>query len=634
MAAADDAAESALTRLCRSAESQGGTAAEEAALGLLGKIFQNVQDHPSEAKYRKLNLEGTKLRGTLLCHEGASDFLSASGFVRASDGSLELPVGAGAEGARAVAHRRKVLELRRGASQVAEGEARLRAAYAAALQGGAHGAGHKELEAARSAPGGQEALDLVQRILLNVRRYSDNEKYRRVSLAKLSAKGALPAVPLLEVAGFVRAAAAEGGEEELRLERPNGDVLERVWAMVYWATRPQPQHSGAALSAAASDGRALASVLGAAIGDALGAALGGQAPYEVSATEVDKAMEMCGGGTWGVAPGQVTGNTELALCLATSLAASQPLSGAHAGRPVFPADDAAARYGNWGRSMPFRGERASMQAFQRPLPAELMIERAKDSNQKSMGCGALVRCSPLVALAALPRGSPALAAHFAEEDARLSHPDATVGAVSAAYVVAAGALVNSGGDRQKALAELRTWLQQQQEAAKSAAAGIAGTGAPGGWSHLTRGEQPRMGQRTEESRSWAPPGERLVALEVVSKWAAEALREGGEEIPFSSSEPVALLHNEVGTVELPFKHALRFLARGCSFEEAMRGCLAAGGDACTTAAVVGGLLGAAVGLEGLPSRWVEAVMRCETSAGQTRPVEYHPKEFPALLAKF
>lgn len=33
-----------------------------------------------------------------------------------------------------------------------------------------------------------------------------------------------------------------------------------------------------------------------------------------------EAMEMCGGGLWGVAPGQVTGHSELLLCTLSALA--------------------------------------------------------------------------------------------------------------------------------------------------------------------------------------------------------------------------------------------------------------------------------------------------------------------------
>ena len=75
--------------------------------------------------------------------------------------------------------------------------------------------------------------------------------------------------------------------------------------MVWWAARG---HSSLeALPPPGVGSRALGALLGMAVGDALGAPLGGQDPMAVTVQEVDKALEMCGGGLWAVAPGQVTG---------------------------------------------------------------------------------------------------------------------------------------------------------------------------------------------------------------------------------------------------------------------------------------------------------------------------------------
>ncbi|MCP4699670.1 MAG: hypothetical protein GY862_22895 [Gammaproteobacteria bacterium] len=63
---------------------------------------------------------------------------------------------------------------------------------------------------------------------------------------------------------------------------------------------------------------ALGAVLGACIGDAAGATLEflGRKP---TAEEVKEALAMPGGGVWRVAPGQITDDGELTLCLARSL---------------------------------------------------------------------------------------------------------------------------------------------------------------------------------------------------------------------------------------------------------------------------------------------------------------------------
>jgi len=66
-------------------------------------------------------------------------------------------------------------------------------------------------------------------------------------------------------------------------------------------------------------------------------------------------------------------------------------------------------------------------------------------------------------------------------------------------------------------------------------------------------------------------------------------------------------------------------------ETAMRAVLAGGGDASSNAMVVGGLLGAALGLEALPKRWVQAVLAADPSDGVTRPTEYRVNRLPTLL---
>ena len=67
---------------------------------------------------------------------------------------------------------------------------------------------------------------------------------------------------------------------------------------------------------------ALGCFLGALVGDAAGATLefiGRQPTRE----EVDWAMGMPGGGVWNVAPGQITDDGELTLCLARGLAVKE-----------------------------------------------------------------------------------------------------------------------------------------------------------------------------------------------------------------------------------------------------------------------------------------------------------------------
>lgn len=571
-----------LHRLCTAAGGQ-----QETALSLLSRILGNLVDNPKESKFRRLNPNSEKLKNDLLRHEGALELLSAAGFQPTEDGHLEVPPGA------PTAAEAALMAVKRGAG------------FGGYVAGAKHSSQPEAaaelavLTSLHSSPDGKEVLQILERILDNVRRYPNNEKYRCINLAKSSGHKVLQALPLLKAAGFEQQSAANG-EDLLQLHRVHVDLLERVWAMVWWADRghdmikqlPPPQ---------SNKSRALGALLGMVVGDALGAPLGGQDPMAVTVQEVDKAMEMCGGGLWGVAPGQVTGHSELLLCTLSAL-----VEGGHG---AFPMEDMALRYGKWGKSLPFRGDRACLQVFARPMPAESMAERAREVNQKSMSCGAIVRC-PALAVAA---GSPEKAAQLANEDVRLSHANRTMAFACAAYSVALSQLINGQED-------VESWLKRSLDRIKS------GVKSGHGGAIQAKGAK----DPTKEE-CWAPPGEELVACEQVLQWLRRA--KSNEFLEVSDMAAQSLLSHEVGNVEIPFCHAFRHLNSKSSFEDAMRSILAGGGDSSSTACVVGGLLGAAYGVEGIPERWLRAVLSCDQSHGHQRPLEYHPKVLPELCAK-
>lgn len=87
---------------------------------------------------------------------------------------------------------------------------------------------------------------------------------------------------------------------------------------------------------------ALGCLIGACVGDAAGATLEflGRRP---APAEVDKAMQMLGGGAWGVAPGQVTDDGELTLSLARALSTGSN----------FDIEGIAQEYAGWVFSNPF-----------------------------------------------------------------------------------------------------------------------------------------------------------------------------------------------------------------------------------------------------------------------------------------
>ena len=69
------------------------------------------------------------------------------------------------------------------------------------------------------------------------------------------------------------------------------------------------------------------------------------AVQKVMVPQVRHALTLPGGGMWDVGPGQVTDDSEMAMCLMQGLAQGQP--------PLLPLDAIAARYAAWYHSDPF-----------------------------------------------------------------------------------------------------------------------------------------------------------------------------------------------------------------------------------------------------------------------------------------
>jgi len=59
--------------------------------------------------------------------------------------------------------------------------------------------------------------------------------------------------------------------------------------------------------------------------------------------------------------------------------------------------------------------------------------------------------------------------------------------------------------------------------------------------------------------------------------------------------------------------------------------LSGGGDTDTNACIVGGLIGAAVGVNGIPPASREAVLSSDFSRGRSRPDFLHPRGVPAMV---
>lgn len=310
-------------------------------------------------------------------------------------------------------------------------------------------------------------------------------------------------------------------------------------------------------------------LLGALVGDAAGGPLEFilRTPHD---EDVAEALRFPGGGIHRLAPGQITDDGELTICLAHGLR-ELPISDVPNMEPV------AHQYFQWMQSNPFdlgHTTESAMGACQtmhveQGLCAETMRVAAIDRCMFSKANGSLMRSTPLGIWG--HRLPPAVLAKWARTDSQLSHPNVCCADAVAAYVIAIAHLLTNPGDNTGAVLAAKTWTE-------------------------------------------------AYAYEDVGDWLRQALE--GETASFTPQD---------GFVKIAFTHAFHHLAEGTSYTEAIRTTIAGGGDTDTNACIVGGLIGALHGASAIPSKWREAVLQCDTKLGRSRPHWLYARTAPELV---
>jgi len=295
------------------------------------------------------------------------------------------------------------------------------------------------------------------------------------------------------------------------------------------------------------------------VGDTIGSYL--EFNTNVSDLDAKFALTMPGGGPHQVTPGQVTDDTELALCQAQGLVD---------GRGKFVHDFLAKEYTRWYTSIPFDIGNTCQTAFSSSSHVDLsdtthdwaatMLAAATFSKQ-SKANGATMRATPL-AIWGHKLSTKALF-NVAVADARLSHPNKTCCLANALYVIACAHCINRPGDNHGAFA------------AAQAAVCLAT-------------------ERSEDKSEWS------AAEDEVKEWLVMA-REGR----FPSTQ-------HMGFVAIAFVHSFYHLYKRTAFLPALEETLRIGGDTDTNAAIVCGLLGALHGVDGIPQEMIQKVVACDT----------------------
>jgi ADP-ribosyl-[dinitrogen reductase] hydrolase len=310
---------------------------------------------------------------------------------------------------------------------------------------------------------------------------------------------------------------------------------------------------------------------GALVGDAAGATLE-FIERKPTDEEVAKAMTMPGGGFLRVAPGQITDDGELTICLARALAESKS----------FDLEKIAKNYADWIGSKPFDVGNTTRQTLGCFLDAEWQEVCKKEGYAKAMAQAAYSRSLESKANGSLMRATPiGIWGHrmktddlalIAKVDSRLSHPNKSCRDAVACYAIAIAHLMNHMGDRKGAVEKVIEWADAN-------------------------------------------------AVAEVCHWLDDA--RDNVDVPY---------HPQIGFIKIAFTHAFRHLWLGTDYVESIRETLSGGGDTDTNACIVGGLIGAAGGAGQITDAMKTAVLDCDTNAGRhPRPDWLQARQLPNLI---
>lgn len=277
-----------------------------------------------------------------------------------------------------------------------------------------------------------------------------------------------------------------------------------------------------------SQSHAISCIMGAFCGDAIGATLEfykGQFTPEV----VDEALKLEGGGVFGVGPGQITDDSELALCMMRALAESNG---------VLDLNNIAKWYGKWYTSAPFDIGNTIRAAVSKAIlnfdkPADSM-RQGTIGNKNSQSNGSLMRITPICIWGRLLPKDQFMKA--VREESHLTHYNETANDISVAFACMIRYLLLNQGDYKGAFNECIETIKELQN---------------------------------KELMEW------------VSIFDKEDVVNHLPRANYS-----------IGSAKIAFLYSLYFLKNNYSYTTAMKEMLSRGGDTDTNCCIIGAALGA------------------------------------------
>lgn len=354
--------------------------------------------------------------------------------------------------------------------------------------------------------------------------------------------------------------------------------------------------------------------MGLAVGDALGTTYEfdaiEQPPYPALAT--GPATDVVGGGPFELPAGAITDDTQMAVCLARSLAA----------RAGVDPEDIAGRYVAWSRSAFDIGNqtRQALALVADGTPARSAgLEVWRATEYRAAGNGSLMRAAPLAVWAALNDAAPGKAgAHDAVKGGDAPNDNAQLADRTIDAFVSDSLITHA--DPRCVLACVAV------DAAIVAA--IRGTSAGAGLVYAARSSMTRGAARLREA--W-----RDNAREV--ELVTQAERDVGHDLDAAlSAEPGVYgselhVHRTAGFVRVALRLAFWHAVHTRTWRDAVVDVASRGGDADTNAAIVGALLGARDGVAAIPAAWLDRVLAATQRGPSAWGDAHHPRHLLAVI---
>ena len=338
--------------------------------------------------------------------------------------------------------------------------------------------------------------------------------------------------------------------------------------------------------------RATGALLGMAVGDALGTtyefARIDQPPYPTLAT--GPATDVVGGGPFGLEAGQITDDTQMAVCIARSITA---LDGA--GYDRLDMADLAARYVEWfEHAFDVGNQTASALRFIEQGGNVAAAGRTvwHQSGRRAAGNGSLMRATPIGVLMAREERRE-LVVEAALTDSLITHADPRCAIACAAFDAAIGAAI-AGGD---ALASARAVLD-------IAAARLC--------------------------ELWYDDADDIAAVHAARADVAADLDAALAPDPDLHGGAVDL-QRTAGFVRVAFRLAFWHFTHTPSWRDALIDVASRGGDADTNAAIAGALLGARDGVTAIPQAWRDRVLAAMQPGPPDWAEAHHPRHLLPLV---